>query len=173
MRRSDTARLDLSRRDALEQAFEEHYVPLVRLSFVLSGDSAVAEDLAQEAFVRSAVRIDSLPHNKVGAYLRSALVNIWRSRLRRLRLERLARGAQAPSPQSGLSYEERDLLWQAVLRLPARQRGCLVLRYYEGMTEAQVAGLLRCSVGTVKSNVARGLERLRRDVTKEEWQDED
>lgn len=67
------------------------------------------------------------------------------------------------SPQEGIG--EREWLWQALGRLPRRQRAVLVLRFYEDLTEAQVAGLLGCSVGTVKSQASRALAKLRLDDT--------
>jgi RNA polymerase sigma factor (sigma-70 family) len=70
-----------------------------------------------------------------------------------------------PSPD--LPIEERDAVWQAILRLPARQRACLVLRYYEELTEQETADILRCSVGTVKSQTSRALSRLRRELHNE------
>ena len=61
--------------------------------------------------------------------------------------------------------DERDALWRALGRLPAGQRAVIVLRFYEDMTEAQVANILGCSAGTVKSQASRALARLRVDDT--------
>jgi RNA polymerase sigma factor (sigma-70 family) len=60
--------------------------------------------------------------------------------------------------------EQRDHLWDALSRLPERQRACLVLRCYEDLPEREIADLLGCSVGTVKSHTHRGLARLRQEV---------
>jgi RNA polymerase sigma factor (sigma-70 family) len=59
-------------------------------------------------------------------------------------------------------------MWQALLRLPERQRIAVVLRYYEDLSEAETADAMRCPVGTVKSLVARGIERLRREMVRGE-----
>jgi len=59
------------------------------------------------------------------------------------------------------AYEQHDELWRAVLTLPPRMRAALVLRYFEDLPEAEVAGILGCSVGSVKSQTSRGLDRLR------------
>jgi len=64
--------------------------------------------------------------------------------------------APAPEPDRGL--------WPLVAALPPRQRAAVVLRYYEGLSEAETARVLRCSLGTVKSNTSRGLATLRRRV---------
>ena len=61
-------------------------------------------------------------------------------------------------------HEERDELWQAVLRLPPRQRACIALRYYEDLPEREVAAILSCSVGTVKKQSSRALAQLRREL---------
>jgi RNA polymerase sigma factor (sigma-70 family) len=63
------------------------------------------------------------------------------------------------------TVDERDAVWRALGRLPAGQRAVVVLRYFEDMTEAQVAGILGCSAGTVKSQTSRALARLRVDDT--------
>ena len=63
------------------------------------------------------------------------------------------------------AVDERDAVWRALGRLPAGQRAVVVLRYFEDMTEAQVAGILGCSAGTVKSQTSRALARLRVDDT--------
>ena len=72
------------------------------------------------------------------------------------------RGTGTAGPAAEVGIEDRSLLWDLVQQLPARQRTAVVLRYYEDLPEAEVAGLMRCSVGTVKSNTSRGLATLRR-----------
>jgi RNA polymerase sigma factor (sigma-70 family) len=95
-----------------------------------------------------------------GPYLRTAVVNEFRSRLRR----------EARAPELGPVVEVEDLselvadraaLADALRRLPDRQRAAIVLRYFEDLPERDTAELLGCSVGTVKSSVSRGLARLR------------
>ena len=145
--------------------FTSQYGRLRRLGFLLTGDWAQAEDLAQEALVRvywrwSLVRRQAHPE----AYARKVLVNRHRSLLRRLRLEaRHAQQARVEAP--GLGRRDDLLALQAAIRrLPARQRAVLVLRYHEDLTEREVARLLRIPVGTVKSSANRALTRLRRDL---------
>jgi RNA polymerase sigma-70 factor (sigma-E family) len=154
--------------DALRSAFEAHYVRLVRFCALLTGDAHVAEDLAQEAFVRVAERIDRVDAAKVSAYLRRTAVNVWKNRLRRLALERRARGRAADRPSEPSPAEDRDVLWAAVRRLPPGQRACLALRFYEDLSERETAGVLGCSVGTVKSQTSRALAKLRKELSDED-----
>lgn len=131
--------------DALSAAFEAHYVGLMRMATLVTGDPFVAEDLVQEAFVRAAAPISRLPIAEIRPYLRATVLNLWRNRLRRLSLERLA--SVRPSSRADVPLEERDALWQAILRLPPRQRACLVLRYYEELTETEAARVLHARSG--------------------------
>jgi RNA polymerase sigma-70 factor (sigma-E family) len=145
--------------------FTSQYGRLRRLGFLLTGDWAQAEDLAQETLARvywrwSLVRRHAHPE----AYARKVLVNRHRSLLRRLRLE--ARHAnQARAETVDLGPREQVLAVKAAIRrLPARQRAVLILRYHEDLPEREVARLLRIPVGTVKSSTNRALTRLRREL---------
>jgi RNA polymerase sigma-70 factor (sigma-E family) len=151
--------------EPLRAAFEEHYAGVVRFCALLSGRRDVAEELAQEAFVRLAPKIDGLERAAVGPYVRRIAVNLWKNRLRRLALERRHPDVTPPQPVAGPAFEDRDELWGAVLRLPVRQRACLVLRYYEDLSEKDTAATLGCSIGTVKSTTSRALARLRKELT--------
>lgn len=94
-------------------------------------------------------------------------MNLTRSHCRRLRTERayLEREGREPgvAPQD---IGARQEMWEALHRLPARQRAAIVLRFYEDLTEAQAAEALGCPIGTVKSLVSRGLERLREQMAR-------
>ena len=151
-----------SGQDALRTAFEENYVPLMRLCGLLCGSRELAEDIVQEVFVRVALRIDRVAPDRIPNYLRAAVVNEWKNRVRRLAIERRFVWLHHVSvPQTDTAIEERDLLWNAVRALPNRQRACLVLRYYEGLTERETAQVLGCSVGTVKSQTKRAMTKIR------------
>ncbi len=140
----------------------------VRLAYLLTGDSALAEDIVQDAFVRLAGRLLHLRDpDAFDAYLRRTVMNLSRSHFRRKRVERAyltraggAVGAQAAS-REGRSFEDRDALWRALGKLSRRQRLALVLRFYEDLSERETADVLKCRPGTVKSLVSRGLETLR------------
>jgi RNA polymerase sigma-70 factor (sigma-E family) len=146
--------------------FAQHYERLCRLGFLLTGDPAQAEELAQDALVRtwrrwSLVRKPDNPET----YARKVLVNRHRSLLRRALVE--ARYLYRDRPDQGYSDEHREdaiVLWAATRRLPLRQRAVLVLRYYEDLSEAEIARVLGIPVGTVKTLARRGLARLRRSL---------
>jgi RNA polymerase sigma-70 factor (sigma-E family) len=141
----------------LEQLFVERYAAMVRLAHLLTGSNAAAEDLVQDAFARVQQawgRIDDpVP------YLRATVVNACRSwhRSRRREARRLRAVAAG---EDAVDLGARELL-DAVDRLPSGQRTALVLRFYEGLSEAQIAQAMGCRPGTVKSHVHRGLAALR------------
>lgn len=140
---------------------------LFQLALLLAGrNQADAQDLLQVALERAwrrrrAIVRDSDPE----AYVRRVLVNASIDRWRWLRRrDESSLDAAGPGPAGGdpaILVARRDELIRALAALPPRQRAVLVLRYWEDMTEAEVAGLLGCSVGTVKSQASRGLARLR------------
>ena len=142
-------------------------MPLLRFCTLLAGGRQAAEDLTQEAFARAASRLTGLPADGIGPYLRRTAVNLWRKRLRRVRSEIRALARRGPDPSGRDPAEEqadRDRIWAALRRLPSRQRACLVLRFYEDLPEREVAKILGCSLGTVKSQTSRGLDKLRREL---------
>lgn len=153
--------------EALRVAFEDHYARLLRLAVLLAGRVDTAEDLVQDAFVRAAPKLESLDPTRVGPYLRSVVVNQWKNRVRRLALERrLARSLRA----SGVATDDvdpRGSVWVAILRLPVRQRATVVLKYYEDLSEREIASVLGCSVGTVKSQLSKATRKLRRELADE------
>jgi RNA polymerase sigma-70 factor (sigma-E family) len=142
--------------------FEAEFRPLRRLGYLLTGDWAEAEDLAQEAMVRTYRAWSRITErDRPGAYARSVLVNRRRSLLRRSAVAaKHAEMLRAPEYRPELG-EEGMVLWEAIRALPQRQRAAIVLRFYEDMPEAEVALALDMPVGTVKSLVHRGVGRLR------------
>jgi RNA polymerase sigma-70 factor (sigma-E family) len=150
-----------SRREALVLLYERHYAELVRLAFALTSDWGVAEELAQEAFVRVWGSWGNIrDQQSASAYLRTTVVNLARRSLRRRLQERRA-WATPGDPRSADPGENIDLL-RALARLPARKRACVVLRFYMDLSEADTATALGVSVGTVKSQTAKALQRLQR-----------
>jgi RNA polymerase sigma-70 factor (sigma-E family) len=138
--------------------FREQYRPMVRLAYLLVGSNALAEELVQDSFARVHRRWDRVVNPR--AYLRVTVVNACRSHRRRAVLERTRRPGPAPEATVG----QPDELWDALADLPARQRAALVLRFYEDLSEADIAAALGCRPGTVKSLLHRGLGELRRVV---------
>lgn len=157
----------------LEELYVRHAPGAIGLAYLLAGDRALAEDLVQEAFVRLAGRFQHLRNRDAfDAYLRRTVVNLFTSHLRRRRVERayLEREGRLPGVRAADPSDVgvREELWAAVHRLPERQRAAVVLRYYEDLSERDVAEVLRCSVPAVKSLVARGMETLRQLVRGDE-----
>ena len=159
----------------LGELYVRHADDAVRLAYLLTGDRALAEDLVQDAFVRLAGRLVHLRDpGAFDAYLRTTVVNLSNSHFRRKRVERsyLQRARGALGTQDGSwsdrSFEDRDALWGALGRLSRRQRAAIVLRFYEDLPEREVAEILTCRPGTVKSLVSRGLETMRNEIRGED-----
>jgi RNA polymerase sigma-70 factor (sigma-E family) len=143
--------------------FASQYARLCWLGCALTGSPAQAEELAQEALVRTwwRWRLVGRPRDPA-SYARKVLVNRHRSLLRRAATEARSLARVGPEELALPAGDERAMvLWQAIQKLPVRQRAVLVLRFYEDRTEAEVAQLLGLQVGTVKSRCHRALARLR------------
>ncbi len=149
-----------TRPGSLADLYRERYGPMVRLAYLMVGSTTVAEDLVQDAFARMHRHWDNAEHPK--AYLRAAVVNACRSHLRRVALERAYR--RHPSAAGEGAVPAADEMFDALAKLPARQRAALVLRFYEDLSEADIAVALGCRPGTVKSLLHRGLAELRQVV---------
>lgn len=153
-----------AKRDFAE-VFAAHHPEVLRLAYLLCGDPHRAEDAVAEAFAKMYRRWQRGGIDQPRAYLRRAVVNEVNSRFRRLALERReasrrhgdARGVR-PADED---LADRDEVFAALRTLPARQRTAVVLRYYADLTEADTAAVMGVAVGTVKSAVSRGLDRLR------------
>jgi RNA polymerase sigma-70 factor (sigma-E family) len=151
--------------DALRAAYEHHYQRMVRMCALIVGDRAPAEDIVQDVFVRGASRIAELDPQEVAPYLRRSIANACANRRRHLAVERRMRPLLVEAqPGASTLTEDRDEVWSVIVRLPLRQRACLVLRYYEDLSEREAAAALGCSVGTVKSQTSRALEALRKGL---------
>lgn len=136
---------------------------LVRLAYLMVGSQAVAEDLVQDTFIRVMGRLD--PGDSPGAYLRRSVINACYSHHRRAWRE-VRTGEEGMEPRRDRDGGEGgDVeMWDALDRLPPRRRTILVMRYYLDMTEAEVAAVLGCRVGTVKSTTHRALADLRKMI---------
>jgi RNA polymerase sigma-70 factor (sigma-E family) len=152
--------------EAVTQLYAAHYRSLVRLGALLLRDTAVAEEVVQDAFVamHGAWRRLQDPDRAL-AYLRQSVVNGARSSLRRR--EVATRLAPRPAPDEAsaehgamVALEHEEVL-AALRTLPVRQREVLVLRYYVDLSEADIADALGISRGAVKSHASRGMAALR------------
>ncbi|MEU6220447.1 SigE family RNA polymerase sigma factor [Streptomyces sp. NPDC047022] len=146
---------------------EERRASLYATAYHLTGDRFEAEDLLQSALFSTYRAWDRISDKAaVGGYLRRTMTNLHISAWRRRKLneyptEELPETAGDTDAMRGT--ELRAVLWQALTRLPELQRTMLVLRYYEGRTDPEIAEILDISVGTVKSSIWRSLRRLRDD----------
>ena len=143
---------------------------LLRTAYLLLHDEALAEDLLQTSLTKAWFawrRIEGDPE----AYVRRILVTTSASWWRR-RWTRETPTADLPERVAATGTPDWQDLWDAIGHLPRRQRAVVVLRYLEDRTEAETARLMGCSVGTVKSQCAKALAKLRLDQALEPAADE-
>ncbi len=150
--------------------FRRSWAPLFRTTYAIAGDAGSAEDALQSAYAKAyaawrKVRAADDPE----AYVRRMAINELLG-VRRRSWWKSERSVAEPPPTTSIGSHEpgvvqRDELWRIVLTLPVRQRAVIVLRYYEDLSEQQIADALGCSRGTVKSQASAALTTLRaRDV---------
>ncbi len=146
-----------------EQVFAEQWVPICRLASLMVSDRQLGEDLAQEAFARWYVRRHSV--NEPAAFLRTVVINLARGSLRRrVVTRRWAHLFEVDEQTSATSTP--DVVIDLIKALPPRQRAVIVLRFYERRSEADIAEILGCRAGTVKSLLSRALATLRTTIEK-------
>jgi RNA polymerase sigma-70 factor (sigma-E family) len=148
--------------------YDQHWRSMVRLALLLVDDLPSAEDVVQDAFVslhRHAAELRD-PSAAV-AYLRTSVVNRSRSVIRRRQTARKHLRVAEPEATAGADHDvllrdEHRLALAAVRELPRRQQEVLILRYWSGLSELEIAAALGISAGTVKSSASRGLAALAR-----------
>jgi RNA polymerase sigma-70 factor (sigma-E family) len=149
----------------VEALFERKYRPLCRLAHLMLGDRDAAEQVVMDAFVEIFSRWGTIRDvSKADAYLRRSVVNGARSTLRRRSLEARANalfhGRSQSTVPPALEASPDPAVLQAVRQLPHRQRAAVVLFFYEDLSEAQIAEILGCTVGTVKSQLSKARAKL-------------
>lgn len=134
--------------EAFADAYERHRVQLIRLGGLLTGDQMLAEDLVHDTFLASRVKLGQMDADDAYPYLRAAIVNAWRNvqRHRRVAERRAPSVSERPLDDPAERIVEHDRLWREIRRLPVRQRGVVVLRYYEDLPDEEIARLLLCRV---------------------------
>jgi RNA polymerase sigma-70 factor (sigma-E family) len=147
--------------------FVHHSGPrLLRYAVLLCGQRSDAEDLLQDALVRVYPRWGRLRNQQPEAYVRKVMTNRlisrWRSPWSRRRVPELP--DQAVPVDEVARVDDRDVLLAALRSLPPQMRAVIVLRYWLGYTEQETAAELGCSIGSVKSQSSRGIQRLRMTV---------
>ncbi|WP_128435464.1 SigE family RNA polymerase sigma factor [Streptomyces cyaneus] len=144
---------------------------LLRTARSLTANPSDAEDLLQTALTKTYVAWERIEdHRALDGYVRRALLNTRTSQWRKRKVDEFACD-ELPEPEPMPGHDDdpaerqalHDAMWCAIMRLPARQRAMVVLRYYEDLSEVQTAEVLGVSVGTVKSAVSRALGKLRED----------
>ena len=136
---------------------------LIRLAYVLTCDQHAAEDLLQTALTKAAAhwgRIHSAPEAYVRQIMYREQIGLWRRRARRPETA-MAQVPELPVADPASSLDTRLALQEALRSIPAGKRAVLVLRYLEDLPEAQVAQILGCSVGTVRSQTHKAIAQLR------------
>lgn len=156
--------MDADSERAFERFVEERSMALFRTAYLVAGDAHQAEDLLQSALeqaYRRWRRIRSMQYPE--AYVRRVIVNLAndRRRVRRATEVALEEATASSGADDTALVDLRQALLIGLRRLPVGMRTVLVLRYWEGLSEAEIAAELGRSVGTVKSQASRGLERLR------------
>ncbi|BBH68683.1 RNA polymerase sigma24 factor [Actinoplanes sp. OR16] len=156
----------------MRESAEEEYVEYVaarvpalrRLAYVLTGDGHRADDLVQQTITTLYLKWHrARAADNLDAYVRTMLVRgyVDEKRLAWSRV-RLFRQMPEPDPVQDTGAEDREVLRKALKRVPRQQRAVLVLRFFYDLPVEEVAGILGCSAGTVKSHTSRGLAALRR-----------
>ncbi len=169
-------RSDVERDREVAALFDRHYAPMCRLAYVILGDAAMAEEIVMDAMLKTFTgwgRIRDL--DRSDAYLRRAVVNLCRSRIRRKSIEGRVnqvsfRRDEIKAPAwDAERHETGRLVWRAVQELPERQRACVVLRYFEDLPEVEIAETLDVSVGTVKSQLSKARSKLEKVLQTSLW----
>jgi len=148
--------------ESMEQAYIRLRPPMLRLAHLLTGSLDLAEDVVHDAFVSSSQRWSTL--DIADAYVRRAVINQSYSALRHAGRERDKTARYARATPVTVGPPELDETWAVLRQLPDRQRMAIVLRFYEDLPEAEIAGLLGCRPGTVKSLIHRALARLKKET---------
>jgi RNA polymerase sigma factor (sigma-70 family) len=145
------------------EVFERNWVALFRLAALTSGSRADAEEIAQEAFAKWYARRSSI--DNPDAYLRTVVINLANGRHRKHAVAEKYAHLFTEQTTSDATFTEHAELLGIIGQLPVRQRAAVVLRYYERRTESEIAEILDCRSGTVKSLLSRALTDMRRILT--------
>ncbi|GAA4714329.1 SigE family RNA polymerase sigma factor [Phytohabitans rumicis] len=147
--------------EGFREFVELRYGELLRIAYLLTGSAHAAEDLLQTSLLKVMRRWKRV--DEPIAYVRRTMINqhisVWRRQGARELLTSMVPDRPVRDPADLVS--DRQALYGAMRRLTPRTRAVIVLRYWADLPEAEIADLLGCSVGTVKSRASRGLDRLR------------
>lgn len=168
-------RPDVQLSGPFDALYRQEYPGVVGVVYVLTGSAWVAEDLAQEAFLRALRDWETVSTmGAPDAWVRRVALNLAMSRFRRLRVEAAARLKLLPVPEP---FEPRgaetEAFWAEVRRLPTRQAQAVALRYVEDLPVERIAEVLDVATGTVKALLHQGRERLARQLAVKGWLDDE
>ena len=155
-------------REEAEQLFEHHSKAIFGILLALTKSKALADDLTQETFIRAFQKYDQYrQEGPIRPWLARIAVNLARSHYRKLKWQTLfgqvpERAADATAETLALRSERQQELWQAVCRLPHKNREVILLHYYAELPLKEAAETLSIPLGTCKSRLSAGLEKLRR-----------
>jgi RNA polymerase sigma-70 factor (sigma-E family) len=142
---------------SFDEVYRTDYKRLVQVAHLITGSNETAEDVVQDAFVRLYDRFDTI--GDPGGYLYRSVVNgCWQGQRRRRVVERLR---HLTAQSDIVAASEIDEMWTALRQLPPRRRAVIVLRFYADLPLAEIAEVLECRLGTVKSMLHRALAELR------------
>ena len=152
--------------DTFDQYVVDRLDRLLRFATALTCDPHRAQDVVQEVLLRAQRRWDHIgPMTGRDQYVRRMIVNEYLSWRRRKAARAVSHGVLdalgTPTADPATGYAERDAMRTRIAVLPRKQRAALMLRYYEDRTDAEIAELLGCSAGTVRSHISRALSTLR------------
>jgi RNA polymerase sigma-70 factor (sigma-E family) len=147
-------------------AFVQARLPsLLRYAAAITGEKSLAEDVVQEVLARAHRRWDHIAQmDQSEAYVKKMIVNeylSWRRRWSRVQPVESVPLPVPGTPDHASRHADREALRAELARLPRQQRVVLVLRYYEDLSDAQIAEILGCTQGTVRGHASRALARLR------------
>jgi RNA polymerase sigma-70 factor (sigma-E family) len=154
-------------RSDFEQFAARELPGLLRYATMLTGDTELARDLVQDVMLKAHSQWDRvLAADHPSLYVKAILTKTHVSWRRRWSVRHVMTGYDgavvgADAPDHADTVADRSALWSRMADLPRQQRAVLVLRYYEGLTDAEIAGVLGCSAGTVRGYASRALSTLR------------
>lgn len=159
-------------RTAFEEFARAELPGLLRYAVMLTGDRDLAQDLVQDVMVKAHAhwrRVSAADHPRL--YVKTMLTRAFISWRRRWAVRNVVLSDDPvdgePERDPATSIADRDDVWQRLATLPRQQRAVLVLRYYEGLTDPEIATMLGCSASTVRGYASRALTTLRLDITAE------
>jgi RNA polymerase sigma factor (sigma-70 family) len=147
---------------SFEAVYAARRKQLARYATMLVGDAQLGDDLAQEAFIRCFTK--RRPLEDPWPYLRAIVTNLAKDQYRHNSVVRRKAGLLRPLADVLPPGEDRMVLLTAIYALPIRQRAAVVLKFYEDCSEQEIALVIGCRPGTVKSLLSRALTTLRTEV---------